>query len=99
LLTAIMVAGRTGSAYTAQIGTMKINQEIDALNTMGVTSDELLVLPRLLGLFIALPLLTIWADIFGVLGGMFMASNALDVSWINFLNRFETQIPLRTLLI
>jgi len=99
LLTAIMVAGRTGSAFTAQLGTMKINQEIDALNTMGVTPGELLLLPRLTGLFIALPLLTVWADIFGVIGGMIMANNTLGVTWHEFLNRFQHQIPLRALLI
>jgi phospholipid/cholesterol/gamma-HCH transport system permease protein len=99
LITAIMVAGRTGSAFTAQLGTMKINQEIDALNTMGITPAELLLIPRLIGLFIALPLLTIWADIFGVLGGMLMANNMLHVGWYDFLMRFQHQIPLRTLIL
>jgi len=99
LLTAIMVAGRTGSAFTAQLGTMKINQEIDALNTMGVTPGELLLLPRVLGLLLVLPLLTIWADIFGVLGGMMMAKNMLDVSPYDFLMRFQHQIPLRSFII
>lgn len=99
LLTAIMIAGRTGSAFTAQLGIMKINQEVDALNTMGVTPAELLLLPRVIGLFVALPLLTIWADIFGVLGGMVMANNMLGISWYDFLHRFEQQIPLRTLII
>lgn len=99
LLTAIMVAGRTGSSYTAQLGIMKVNQEIDALDTMGVTPAELLILPRILGLFIALPLLTIWSDVFGVLGGMIMANNMLDVSWWDFLQRFPHVIPLKTLLI
>jgi phospholipid/cholesterol/gamma-HCH transport system permease protein len=99
LITAIMVAGRTGSAFTAQLGIMKINQEIDALNTMGVTPGELLILPRIAGLFIALPLLTIWADIFGVAGGMMMANNMLDITWDDFLERFQREIPLRSLLI
>lgn len=99
LLTAIMVAGRTGSSYTAQLGIMKVNQEIDALDTMGVTPAELLILPRILGLFIALPLLTIWSDIFGVLGGMIMANNMLGISWGDFLQRFPNVIPLKTLLI
>jgi phospholipid/cholesterol/gamma-HCH transport system permease protein len=99
LLTAIMVAGRTGSAFTAQLGTMKINQEIDALNTMGVTPGELLLLPRIIGLVIALPLLTIWADIFGTLGGMIMAHNMLGILPHDFLQRFAHVIPLRTLLI
>ncbi len=99
LITAIMVAGRTGSAFTAQLGTMKLNQEIDALNTMGVTPGQLLLLPRLLGLFITLPLLTMWANVFGVLGGMVMAQNMLGVTAYEFLHRFQLEIPLRALLI
>lgn len=99
LLTAIIIAGRTGSAFTAQLGTMKVNQEIDALNTMGVTPTELLLLPRITGLFISLPLLTIWADMFGVLGGMVMANNMLNITWYEFMQRFEHEIPLRALLI
>ncbi len=99
LITAIMVAGRTGSAFTAQLGTMKLNQEIDALNTMGVTPGELLLLPRLIGLFIALPLLTMWANVFGVLGGILMANSMLGITAYDFLHRFHTEIPLRTLFI
>lgn len=99
LLTAIMLAGRTGSSYTAQLGIMKINQEIDALDTMGVTPSELLLLPRIVGLVIALPLLTIWADIFGVFGGMIMANNMLGITWNDFLHRFPHVIKLRHLLI
>ncbi len=99
LITAIMVAGRTGSAFTAQLGMMKLTQEIDALDTMGVTPAELLLLPRILGLFIALPLLTMWSDIFGVFGGMVMSSNMLDISWYDFLDRFPRVIPLKTLLL
>ncbi|MBV9576252.1 MAG: MlaE family lipid ABC transporter permease subunit [Gammaproteobacteria bacterium] len=99
LITAIMVAGRTGSSYTAQLGLMKINQEIDALDTMGVTPSDILILPRIAGLFIALPLLTIWADIFGVFGGMIMANNMLSITWYDFLHRFEQVIPTRALII
>ena len=99
LLTAIMIAGRTGSAYTAQLGMMKLNQEIDALDTLGVTPAELLLLPRILGLVIALPLITIWSDIFGVLGGMVTAHNMLDITWYDFLHRFPRVIPLKALLI
>lgn len=99
LITAIMVAGRTGSAYTAQLGLMKMNQEVDALTTMGITSGELLILPRIIGLVIALPLLTVWADIFGVFGGMLMANNMLHITWDSFLSRFQHEIPLKTLII
>lgn len=99
LITAIMVAGRTGSAFTAQLGMMKLNQEIDALNTLGVTPSELLLLPRIAGLFIALPLLTMWSDIFGVIGGMLMSNAMLGITWYDFLHRFPFVIPLRALLI
>ncbi len=99
LLTAIIIAGRTGSAFTAQLGLMKVNQEIDALDTMGITSAEILILPRIFGLFIALPLLTIWADIFGVLGGMIMSHSSLSITWDEFIRRFDYAIPLRALLI
>lgn len=99
LLCAIMVAGRTGSSFTAQLGIMKINQEIDALDTMGVTPSELLILPRIIALFIALPLLTIWSDMFGIFGGMIMANNMLGVTWYDFLERFQREIPLRALIL
>jgi len=99
LITAIMVSGRSGSAFTASLGMMKLNQEIDALDTLGVTPAELLLLPRIIGLFISLPLLTIWSDIFGILGGMVMSNNMLGITWYDFLNRFPQVIPLRALLI
>lgn len=99
LITAIMVSGRTGSAFTASIGMMKLNQEVDALDTLGVTPAELLLIPRIIGLFIALPLLTMWSDIFGVLGGMITSNNMLGISWHDFLLRFPQAIPLKTLLI
>jgi phospholipid/cholesterol/gamma-HCH transport system permease protein len=99
LLTAIMVAGRTGSAFTAHLGMMKLNQEIDALNTMGVTPGELLLLPRIIGMLIVLPLITVWADIVGVFGGMVMSNNMLGITWYDFLHRFPKVIPLRALLV
>lgn len=99
LITAIMVAGRTGSAFTATIGMMKLNEEIDALKTLGVTPAEILLLPRIIGLFIVLPLLTMWADIFGVVGGMIMSNNMLDIPWKDFIDRFKEVIPLKTFLI
>lgn len=99
LITAIMVAGRTGSAFTAQIGMMKLTQEIDALNTLGVTPADLLILPRIIGLLVALPLLTMWADIFGIIGGMVMSKNMLSITWYDFLHRFPSVIPLRAFLI
>lgn len=99
LITAIMIAGRSGSAFTAQLGLMKIKEEIDALQTMGVRPNQLLILPRILGLMIALPLLTIWADIFGILGGMFMTQNLLHIGFGDFLRRFPQVVNLSSLLI
>jgi phospholipid/cholesterol/gamma-HCH transport system permease protein len=98
LLTAIIVAGRSGSAFTAQIGTMKISEEIDALRTIGVAPQELLVLPKMLALLIALPLLTVYADAAGVLGGMIMARTQLDVGFSLFIDRLGEAIDLSTLL-
>lgn len=99
LITSIMLAGRTGSSFTAQLGIMKINQEIDALNTMGITPAEILLIPRIIGLIIVLPLLTMWADIFGIFGGMIMANNMLGITFNEFLQRFQHEIPVRSLVI
>jgi phospholipid/cholesterol/gamma-HCH transport system permease protein len=98
LLTAIIVAGRSGSAYAAQIGTMKVTEEIDALRTIGVGPTELLVLPKMLALIIALPLLTVYADVTGVLGGMLMASSKLGVSFDVFLDRLGDAVSLSSFL-
>ena len=98
LLTAIIVAGRSGSAWAAQIGTMKIGEEIDALRTIGVGPQELLVQPKILALIIALPLLTVFADITGVIGGMVMASNMLDISFNLFIDRLEVAVSLSSFL-
>lgn len=99
LLTAIIIAGRTGSAFTAQLGMMQINEEIDALRTMGIAPIELLVLPRIFALIIALPLLSVWSDVFGVLGGMLMAKGMLGINFYDFLQRFQDVIPLKTYII
>ncbi|MFZ6690814.1 MlaE family ABC transporter permease [Undibacterium sp. SXout20W] len=99
LMTAIIVAGRSGSSYAAQIGTMVVTEEIDALNTIGIEPIDLLVIPKLLALLLALPLLTLFADLFGVLGGMLMASSQLGVSPNQFITRFQSEIPLATLII
>ena len=73
LLTAIIVAGRSGSAFTAQIGTMQVNEEIDAMRTIGLDPMEVLVLPRAAALLIALPLLAVYADLMGLAGGALMS--------------------------
>ncbi len=99
LLTAIIVAGRSGSAYAAQIGTMKVTEEIDALRTVGVVPIELLVLPKIAALAVALPLLTVYADALGVAGGMIMAKSELAVSYEDFLDRFVHGIGLSDYLV
>jgi len=92
LLTAIIIAGRSGSAYTAQIGTMKVTEEIDALRTIGVGAQELLVLPKLLALVVVMPLLTVYTDVTGVLGGMVMAQSKLGVGFDAFVDRLDEAI-------
>lgn len=89
LLAAIMIAGRSGSAFTAQIGTMKIHEEIDALKTLGMHPFELLVIPRILGLVIIMPLVTFWADVAGIMGGAFMCIISLDLSFTQFIRQFH----------
>jgi phospholipid/cholesterol/gamma-HCH transport system permease protein len=99
LVTAILVAGRSGSAYTAQIGTMRVTEELDALRALGISPISLLVLPRVLALIISLPLLTVFADVVGVFGGMLIAWGQLGITFTEFLNRFEYAIALRHYLI
>lgn len=92
LLTAIIVAGRSGSAFAAEIGVMRLNDEIDALQSMGVDYFEVLVLPRLIGLVIALPLLTIVADAMGLAGGALLSSLLLDISLTQFIPRVQAAL-------
>lgn len=99
LITAIIVAGRSGSAYAAQIGTMAVTEEIDALRTLGIAPLDLLVLPKILALLIALPLLTVFADVLGVFGGMLMAHAQLGVGYADFLDRFVKAVSVTAYLI
>ncbi|MGC1181329.1 MlaE family ABC transporter permease [Legionella sp.] len=92
LITAIIVAGRTSSAFTAQLGSMKINEEIDALLTMGLSPTELLILPKVIGLLLVFPLLIFWADIFGILGAMIMSNNLLEIGFLDFLQRLRDSV-------
>ncbi len=84
IMTGIIMAGRTGASYAAQIGAMRINQEIDALTVMGVSPFDYLVLPRMLALTMAMPILTIIADIVGILGGAFVALMLINVSMTEY---------------
>ncbi|MBI5447966.1 MAG: ABC transporter permease [Gammaproteobacteria bacterium] len=95
MMTAIILAGRSGSAFAAQIGTMKLNQEVDALRTLGIRPIERLVMPKLFALSLTLPLLTVWADMLGILGGMVMAKSTLNINFVYFLHRFSQVVPFK----
>jgi phospholipid/cholesterol/gamma-HCH transport system permease protein len=97
LITAIIVAGRSGSAFTAQIGTMRVNEEIDAMQTLGINVTETLVVPRILGLMIALPLLTFFADIVGLIGGMVMTYFDLGITIPAFMRELTTSVSFNTM--
>jgi phospholipid/cholesterol/gamma-HCH transport system permease protein len=97
LMTAIIVAGRSGSAFTAQIGAMEVNEEIDALRTIGLDPIEVLVLPRVLGLMLTLPLLTFFANIMALLGGGLMVVLVLDIPMVQFLRQLSTAVKMTTL--
>jgi phospholipid/cholesterol/gamma-HCH transport system permease protein len=88
LIGAIIIAGRSGSAHAAQIGTMVVTEEIDAMRTIGIDPLERLVLPKIIALAVALPLLTVFADLAGVFGGMVMARSQLDIGFAEFSARF-----------
>ena len=96
LLTAIIVAGRSGSAFAAEIGVMKLNEEVDALDALGMNPVEVLVLPRVLGLVIALPLLTILADATGLLGGGLLSAWLVNIPATQYLQRMQEAISSTT---
>jgi phospholipid/cholesterol/gamma-HCH transport system permease protein len=92
LITAIVVAGRSGSAFTAQIGFMKLNQEIDAMLVLGLNPLDLLIIPRITALIVALPLLTLYADFMGLIGGGIMSIHLIDLTWSQFLHQLRLAI-------
>ena len=99
LLAAILLAGRTASAFTAQLGSMKANEEIDALRTFGLSPVELLVIPRVLAMVISLPILTFVGMISGIVGGSLVCVVALDISVPQILNILETKVKVVHLLV
>ena len=99
MITAVIVAGRSGSAYAAQIGTMSVSEEIDAMRTLGMAPLEVLVLPKVFALLIALPLLTVFADVLGVFGGMTMAQIRLGVGFGEFIDRLVKAVSVSDYLI
>jgi len=99
MMTGIIMAGRTGAAFAAQLGTMQVNEEIDALETLGISSMDFLVLPRMLALILMMPLLTLYADLFGILGGLFVAVTTFDVGVMEYLHRTQEAVKIRHVMV
>lgn len=95
MMTAIIMAGRTGAAYAAQLGTMQVNEEIDALKTMGISPIEFLVFPRLLALCLTMPLLCIYADFMGIVGGAIVSATMLDISFFQYFQQIQGFVALK----
>jgi phospholipid/cholesterol/gamma-HCH transport system permease protein len=94
VMTGIIMAGRTGAAFAAQLGTMQVNEEIDALETLGFSPAEFLVLPRMLALMLMMPLLCIYADFMGVLGGMIVGVGMLDIGTVEYYQQTKAALNL-----
>jgi phospholipid/cholesterol/gamma-HCH transport system permease protein len=99
IMTAIIICGRTGAAFAAQLGTMKVNEEIDALKTFGFPPMDFLVLPRVLALVLMIPLLCVFADLIGILGGFAVASLNMQVSPVDYLQRTLEAVTLSSFLL
>jgi len=99
LIAAILIAGRSGSAFTAEIGMMKVNEEIDALSTIGIDPIEVLVLPRINALLITLPLLTFFADVSALVGGTIMSVATLDVTYTQFARQLADAMTLKNFMV
>jgi phospholipid/cholesterol/gamma-HCH transport system permease protein len=97
LMTAIMVAGRSGSAFAAQIGTMMLNEEVDAMRTIGVQPMEALVMPRIIASVVMMPLLGFYASLMGIVGGGFLCAIALDIPPVTFVQRLREVVPMTDL--
>ena len=98
IMTAIIMAGRTGAAYAAQIGTMKVNEEVDALTTLGMDPMDFLVTPRVIALIVMLPMLSLYGSLMGILGGTFVGLSMLDVSLVQYASQTVNSVGLNSLL-
>ena len=98
MMTAIIMAGRTGAAFASQLGSMQVNEEIDALETLGISPIDFLVLPRMLALIIMLPLLCLYADLMGILGGLLVSVTLLDISFVEYLVQTRSALDLNDFL-
>jgi len=94
VMTGIIMAGRTGAAFASQLGTMKVTQEIDAFTTIGLPPEEFLVLPRVIALVLMMPLLCLYSDFIGVLGGAVVGTGMLDISWTTYFHETNKAITL-----
>ena len=99
MMAAIIMAGRTGAAFAAQLGTMQVNEEIDALRTLGISPIDFLVLPRMIALILMMPLLAIYADVLGILGGMIVGIVMLDISPVLYWNQTVEAVTLNDVLL
>jgi phospholipid/cholesterol/gamma-HCH transport system permease protein len=99
IMTGIIICGRTGAAFAAQLGTMKVNQEIEAFQTFGISPIEFLVLPRMVALILMMPLLCVFADLVAIAGGFLVSTLMLDVTPALYLNRTVTAITLTMFLL
>ena len=99
MMTGIIMAGRTGAAFAAQLGTMQVNEEIDALETLGISAMDFLVLPRMLALILMMPLLTLYADLFGILGGLFVSVTTFDIGVMEYLHRTREAVKVRHIMV
>ncbi|UCD34189.1 MAG: ABC transporter permease [Nitrospiraceae bacterium] len=97
IMTGIIMAGRTGAAFAAQLGTMQVNEEIDALKTMGISPMEFLVLPRMLALMLMMPLLCLYADLMGILGGLIVGVSMLDLNFMEYFMETKRAVGLNNL--
>jgi len=98
LITAVMIAGRSGSAITSELASMKVAEELDALNTMGINPVQYLVVPKMKASILTLPFLTLMADIFGILGGMVVAYFYLDISFVSFYYRMSDSLMFKDIM-
>jgi phospholipid/cholesterol/gamma-HCH transport system permease protein len=97
IMTGIIMTGRTGASFAAQLGTMQVNEEIDALKTLGISPMEFLVLPRMLALVVMMPLLTLYANLMGILGGLIVGVGMLDLNLIEYYNQTRGAVGLNNL--
>ncbi len=94
IMTGVIMSGRTGASFAAQLGTMQVNEEIDALKTLGIPPMEFLVLPRMIALFLMMPLLSLYADLMGILGGFFIGVSMLGLNFVEYYNKTRESVSM-----